>query len=734
MLISYPILPADADSQDEATRLTRMLAMTQSDRGLYPITTGNRWHGGVHLTPGDEPIRAIADGTIVAYRKTPDTLNYAGQGDYDTSFVLIRHETESGEHTPLVFYSLYMHLQPFSRMNQARQDQIIQCLREAPTSEDVVIAQTNTRVWRKEVLGFGGQLYGRPTVHFEIFATDADFQRFWRDRNAIAAGGHGSDDVFGNTYFILPAGRPFAERHPHAATPHRIDLPGRNAFYDLPVGQAGQNADPLLVIVKLSRGQRITTSFRLDAHGRPAAVLGELVQDAYEYELFRLATALYPDCPSAGFEYLRFGRILGPDRTTRDENWQLVPYADGASGYLDLAAQANHVTVLSDADFPLLWEKLDEGQAASATDGMANLPRLNELLQLPPEPTTPSLYAPPDFATRASDDNVQAHLRHVICKHPSEWDATDLATRYAALRQPGNPLQAGTAWQQFKAHVEKMAFWPKTGLERSVWHFHPLQFIQHYRKCLWLSEKEIRQLVPKKVVRGVGAGWRGPFFYERVPGNGRLIATHRVRLNEMWRKYAVTTHRRLAAFVGNSVQETAWWRTLEEGGGAQTRYAPWYGRGFLQLTWEENYRTYWGFVGKDLHPASATQIASWRADVSSNPYDAANSAGAYWSWKNANSEADEIGHNTRRTVAITQDRRSMRHGQSFSVYENAPFRRVACLINLPGDIDRTEPRLMGLVDRYSAYANAQVVLLDSATFPTTQGGVMPLPEDFEARR
>lgn len=53
----------------------------------------------------------------------------------------------------------------------------------------------------------------------------------------------------------------------------------------------------------------------------------------------------------------------------------------------------------------------------------------------------------------------------------------------------------------------------------------------------------------------------------------------------------------VAAMVGESAQETDWFCSLVEYGGASTRYAPYYGRGCIQLTWEGNYR---GF-GQWLH-------------------------------------------------------------------------------------------------------------------------------------
>lgn len=595
MLISYPILPIGADNQSEDDRLNAILALTQRDRGLYPVTTGNRWHGGIHLTPGDEPIRAIADGVIVAYRLAPDTKEYTGQGSYDTSFVLIKHETESGENTPVVFYSLYMHLRPKGLLSNAQRQQLAAFLRDAATGDDAVQAPANTRIWRKEVLGFGGQLYGVPTVHFEIFATEADFNAFWRDSATVAAGNHGSDDVFGDMHFIIPANQSFADRHPRAIAPHRIDLPGPNAFYELDTGQAGQNAERLQVVMNLSGGTRIATTYRLDAQGRLGARIGDpVVQTDYEYELYRLATALYPDCPSAGFEYLRFGRILGPDTTTRVENWQLIRYSATEMGYINLADPTNQVSVLSDADFPMRWQRLEEGQATSPTDGMANVEELTRLLQLPAQPCAASLSGTADFATRTREAAVAEKLRHFICKHPSEWDASDLDSRYAALREPGEPLHGDTAWTDFKDHVEKMAFWPQTGIaDRSVWHFHPLQFVHHYRRCLWLSVNEFARCIPRRSRSAGNLTWETA----RERAN-----TNSVAYNEFIRKFCGNSRKRYAHNLSQSFIETGLLRTTtEDGRGAERPYDAFYGRGYHQLTWAGNYRSFGQYKNLPRH-------------------------------------------------------------------------------------------------------------------------------------
>lgn len=588
MLISYPILPSAAFNDDEDAYLANVLeGHLLPYEGTYPASTittpqgdVHRWHGGVHLHGGGEPIRAIADGAVVAFRFSAQRETYGTLGDYDTSFVLLRHETQTGENSPVVFYSLYMHLANQSDLAADRLSQLPAWLRQAPGP--AVQRPVNQRIWRKDVLGFAGQLYNREAMHFEVFMVDADFQRVWRDSSAITEG-TGSNDWFGDAHFVIPPGTQFVERHPRAATSgaHRIDFPGSTDF-PLPLGRAGQTEHQLLVSVRLQHGRRSATTYNADGRLGFEQLGASIVQDDYEYELYRLATALYPDCPSAGLEWLRFGRVLGSDTTTRNENWQLVRYGEDpqAIGYIDLAPQA--IAKLSDADFPHWhgWERRDEGDTANASDGICDDEYTLGLMQ------------------RARDSNdplgpAARKLQHLICKAPSEWDDSDLATRYARMRAPGQPLESDDNWQRFVDHAGKLAFWSQAGLvERSVWHFHPLRFIQHFRKCGWLSNSELAQCLPRSLLH-----LRGTTFHAtRVEWQTALSRAQRWghAFNKAARKY-LDSRARLIHLFSHVVPETGYLKLVKEIDGEERSYAPYFGRGLIQLTHLENYRAYGEF-------------------------------------------------------------------------------------------------------------------------------------------
>ena len=792
MLISYPLLPADAASTP--MDLDRFIgSYVYGDKGIYPVSWGNRWHGGIHLRPGAQAIRAIADAEVVAYRVAAATETYGEMGDYDTSFVLLKHSTESGEHTPVVFYSLSMHLKPVSQLLPAQKAQLPDFLKSA-TADGSVQPGKGVKVWRKDVLGFGGRLYGHDenVVHFEILMPAID--AFWQDSSALAAGSSGSADVFGDACFVIPPGKDFLAQHPralatHAAGQRRIGdvvMPdgqyGRNitsrrlpAFDESLEGSGAQisnNDGRLFVCLRDDKGKRTATSYRCNAQGTYVQVGPPVEQPEYEYHLYTLAATLYPDCPSAGYEWLRFGRVLGTDTTATTENWQRVCYNGeaGAVGYIDLAAA--DITKLSDADFPFWrgWQTVEETSGIYQADGICDVATLQDLLHIPvANDDGHSEGDPPDFVTTVTTPQVAEQLRHLVCKYNSEWDASDLDTRYARLREKGRPLESDDAWKAFVAHVNKLAFGSGIGLPRSVWHVHPLQFIEHYRRCGWLSRNELIQLFPMTAMRESGHAWVS----EGVTIPPPTIVAYRVDLNKAARKYGITTPLRMAAFYANAMVETQWFGTLIEvvqkkkrmvngqpvmvNGKAvmeesPPRYAPWIGRGFLQLTWPDNYVRYWRFAGKtvaqkladDLHAAAKqadtqhtnaplaaleaqvpAEMGDWRRNVATVTFDATDSAGAYWAWSGAAEDADTAPVNVRASEAV--------HGNAMTYYTSQGAGHVAATVNV-GHRVTNYSSVNGIVARFQAYATCQVVLLDATAFPDASGKPQSTAEGYAPRR
>jgi hypothetical protein len=188
---------------------------------------------------------------------------------------------------------------------------------------------------------------------------------------------------------------------------------------------------------------------------------------------------------------------------------------------------------------------------------------------------------------------------------------------------------------------------------------------------------------------------------------------------------------------------------------------PWQGRGFLQLTWPDNYITYWRFVGRSvadhlaqsLHDAASqantqhtnapliaadaqipTAMQAWRVDVGARWDQASDSAGAYWTWSLCAKSADTSARNV---MAVQIAQVKVGHGQSANetviYYTNAAFGRVAATVNV-GRPSTSYHSVNGIVARFQAYTSAQLIFLDMPLFPDADGVAHPTPAGYIPRR
>ncbi|MCX8960194.1 hypothetical protein EHW66_19870 [Erwinia psidii] len=139
--ISWPV-PSNRGS-DFANQEDLMSHLEGEATGWYMVGSNGMWHGGIHITnattpwcalssktaselldfpvpfKGEQSVRCMADGEVVAYRICRDYLTVPwemGPLSVSGSFVLVRHYIQPGEkkENGLHFYTLYMHLAPYS--------------------------------------------------------------------------------------------------------------------------------------------------------------------------------------------------------------------------------------------------------------------------------------------------------------------------------------------------------------------------------------------------------------------------------------------------------------------------------------------------------------------------------------------------------------------------------------------------------------------------------------------
>ncbi|EHP8183767.1 glycoside hydrolase family 104 protein [Escherichia coli] len=191
----------------EFSNLEEMLAHLEGEAtGHWLIGRNGMWHGGIHITDittpwcalsgqsmneavdfpvpfkGEQPVRCMADGEVVAYRINRDYLSvpwYWGDLHYSGSFVLIRHRIQPGEtaESGLTFYTLYMHLAPWlaypeqdSTAFKVADGQYLNAYVDVPRQWVVAELPPGTRViWDKAVsadtmTGSNGRQYARVTL------------------------------------------------------------------------------------------------------------------------------------------------------------------------------------------------------------------------------------------------------------------------------------------------------------------------------------------------------------------------------------------------------------------------------------------------------------------------------------------------------------------------------------------------------------------------------------------
>ena len=668
MLISPPFLPDRAANQTDDAWIDLAMEGGQPGQGGYPVSYSLGWHGGIHLeAPSDGNdrlnVRAIADGTVVYVRRPtqrshpiPDDhpLNYRGAWTSD-GCVVIRHETEIGadannQPTSVTFYSVIMHLH-----------NILPAVRPSQP------------IYRKDEIGQAGYIYGEPNkIHIEIVCDDANLARLVGrasgDLNTAADGR--VDAVYGEMYFRLPAGtriyataplnnNPVAHRQPPAPTP-RAALPA-----PVPLAETHTTATPLFVGLRYAGGEGLAANrgdATLSTYRENGTPLGTaLEENDAEYNLYRTATNIsnaYPaaarPAPSAVYELLRFGRVIGPDALAPANvpHWRRIRY-DGGEGWANL--NATDVTQFSDADFPQWkgWTLIDD---SADLDSRCDSPTIKGWLDQDKD----GKVDPNEAVSLLANDDIQAKMRRTICKIPTEWEQATVDFRWGWLKEVSEENPAPLSSEDFlrlREHIEALAFWEeaRVGISSNHWHFQPREFVRVFRKCYWLSEHELARCIPRNCALGAT-----PWATALARGQN-----HRIRMSRKFGKYGAITMERKVHFLAQIYIETGLLRTVREGGqGAPNPnlpkaqyYAAFYGRGYMQLTWATNYDGYGVYRGFPNHAGayvdtritqisthvwsdfnSATQQPTYRQwaprydpdQLITDDYTCADSGGYYW--------------------------------------------------------------------------------------------------------
>ena len=649
VIISPPFLPSQAsavaretdsaEANDTAAPNGDVCAVGMQEcapgNGAYPVSHSFGWHGGAHLiapraaSGHAEPVRAIADGTVMFVRhNSPEgkpELQYRNVRS-DDGCVVIKHTTEIGDggghasRAKVTYFSVYMHLQTV-----------------------VGAVAVGKPIYRKDTLGAPGHIYGQAgQIHFEIVCDAANLEKLvGRKSGPLAARQGRTDAVYGDVWFKVPRGVKLFEREPH---PYRRDDadsppgPHASAQRQTPIAET---STPLVVRMRFGQskaGDCTLTTFKQD--GDRWIELGHVTDPDYEYNLYKRACDLNAryhalgrahrvvydaPAPSAIYEMLRFGRILGPDVITSSMkfgHWRKVVTPEG-TGWINLCppelnpdvrgmSEKPKIGVFSDADFPHWdgWSLVDDDAGRASLCESATIKSWLDS-------NGDGKLTHAEAVAALHNDQVKQRMSRAICRFPTEWSRQEIEARWGWLKSPHEALASPMTDEDFaamKAHIEALAFWEEIDDQElpaadQCWRFPPKAFVEHFRKCKWLAVPEFARIYPDTYTQSR----EGQLHRAQGALSGKAREQFRVYLNRKMVSHSITLSSfRMSNFLGQIAEES---RTLtwiierksevacnREYSGHLGNDVPgdgyrFRGRGLKQLTGKYNYAEYWVYRG-----------------------------------------------------------------------------------------------------------------------------------------
>ncbi|HAI8286379.1 TPA: glucosaminidase domain-containing protein [Escherichia coli] len=536
--------------------------------GQYMIGRSGMWHGGIHITEattpwcalsgkyplealdfpvpfkGEQAVRCMADGEVVAYRVCKDYLTIAwesGPLSFSGSFVLVKHFIQPGEKesSGLHFYTLYMHLAPYSAysVNPAETKWTVQDTLTAYDPEWVMTASTNNKStsesyrkgtipkgsiveWDKtdsslHTVAFNKREYG--LVTFISLSEQAmqkgkktslkPGQKYWMlvDKNNLSPGTGGVVQPSWWQKLMPPAKEAMKFDQVVCPTPYAIsagDPVGHMGYYQAPK-DGGYEARYQVHIECTSMDDNLEKFLT-----NPEQV-GEKDPIWLKYSP---GLALYKKDVATG-TFTKDTRVTTRagtlplsqvqtevDKSTKQEYWQLRPenaYAPKGQtepqllSQYDLAKLGFRTETAEPASFDYLDGKnqptgffrnlIDSLYQAATNDPRTShaLVKHNYQRLLDKIDSGSDRYSPMEYWRALHNPDYRDVIQKTIVKHPSDW----YFKKGDTIWQPFlNAMKKDAPeWKKYSEDfIDKMAWMQDVSIEKmgpSLWHMHPLQFL-----------------------------------------------------------------------------------------------------------------------------------------------------------------------------------------------------------------------------------------------------------------
>lgn len=562
-----------------------------SQHGFFPINDIGFWHGGVHLE-GNLPVRAIADGELVAYRLNDTTKEGKLNGKdikYSNEFVLLRHRFETPKKNPIEFYSLYMHLLPLHELDQSKVKKLPPVFKEyvytVATDEDgaglaihdpetgiktcIIPRHALVEVLEDKPYSFGWM--GREEYWlvlydglFEGYARIPGNARKLEERiyqittnrdqpfnKGIDAGinvrdGKEKDDP---VLYVLPKGarvifddKKSETKSTALANGQRHKLKGGGYIYKsektincklmvdpevkfnevivpdtpIPVSQ-GQilgypgtycGRGPMIHFEIFAGDDNLMTSLKefLSLNPEGPDFLANKTADKFGLKILKLkqGAVLFERTETTEKVDGKKEKVIKYDKAVGSTTKPVLAYELCAPDVVDGKVyrqvmfdmkvkkagwisenDTNVEAVFSPYDWSKIWETLQDDSFSD--DGFCDVAKLFKALDKDGDKRIDA----DEVKAAVSDPETYHWLKHLICVHPTEWDAGKNGSKWQRLKkEPWNFTGEHAAYyDQAVEHVEQMQWWsdakaklPGLPDPNKVYHFHPIGFLEHFNR------------------------------------------------------------------------------------------------------------------------------------------------------------------------------------------------------------------------------------------------------------
>jgi hypothetical protein len=600
MIITYPIHVDYTAGTDQRVLPDSIFNCCEKLSGSYPMGKNRFWHGGVHMHPADRsaPIRAIADGDLVAYRfdEKDETDAYFEKTPYSRNFVLLKHEAELGQTSlglsKITFYSLYMHLQAWSQAKTKNGPLKVNLVKGGSVVADgcCQLGNEKQKVQRGDILGFCGSVpdnFATPStgLHFEIFFDDVSFlanehKTVWghckltKDLQVF-------EELLITETLTVDIAKPLIVDN-LGSTENYVKISSGRRKYWISVDQIypkeTEFTDP-------KRREKITTK--------------------KEYFSIKSTLNAYRKNPNKNEKTLAKETSIIPwldpwlkKGEFREENINGKTFVQVYFSKTNdiFWAEKSKIFYVSDADW-INFNKVEE-HGKYSKDGFIDDDGLKKLCAISED-------HPPSNIKKTDLGDAEKILL-LLTRHPTEWCKRDISKRFERVTKDefGTGKLTPEQFAKLTLHISRLAFWDDVpGLPSidNIWHAHPIKFIESLAKCMWLSKTELSQIYPSKPGSGED-------FNHGTSDETR--EKYRNDINKCCYRYGVNSRLRQSHFFGQGAVESSSLKLmLEDGtgekyekreniGNTQPGDGPRFkGRGFKQLTGRYNYGEYWAFRG-----------------------------------------------------------------------------------------------------------------------------------------